>query len=384
MGFTWLEPLNWIRARRHLTAYLVDTTNLKRRRWVELQRRSEPDPDFVLRRELPAEFSFLVLGDTGEGDASQMVVVDKFLSEGAGTAFTVVAGDVVYPSGRSADYREKFYVPYRNYPADVYAVPGNHDWYDELTGFMVHFCDTVVRFRSPHRRTIDPEKLRRLRNIRRNACFQPNMYFCIDAPTLRIVCIDAGIRGRIDDEQARWLRRVSADPRPKVLISGFPMYVDGRRTSRLRDVRSIVEGSNYVLVVAGDTHNFQAYRVPVNRPDGGTVWHLVNGGGGAYATPTSRIPPLDRMDLGFRPGPEDVACYPPRASSSAPGWRRRLPGWLVDDDAAPYFRSFVKVDVRTSELRVRAFGVEDFGPAAVEAPPVWEAVIPLAHLTALR
>jgi hypothetical protein len=66
------------------------------------------------------------------------------------------------------EYREKFYVPYRAYPRDIYAIPGNHDWYDELVGFMIHFCDNLSHFSDERqtRRTVDPEKLAKLRAIR--------------------------------------------------------------------------------------------------------------------------------------------------------------------------------------------------------------------------
>ena len=138
MAFSWGNPVNWLLALRHLVATsFVDTTDQKRQRWVEMQAHRTGSRDFSLTiSDLPPEFSFIVLGDPGEGDASQLVLVDKFLKEAADTAFTMIASDVIYPSGRSHDYRAKFYVPYRAYHRDIYAVPGNHDWYDELTGFI--------------------------------------------------------------------------------------------------------------------------------------------------------------------------------------------------------------------------------------------------------
>ncbi len=30
--------------------------------------------------------------------------------------------------------------PIRGWRKPIYALPGNHDWYDELEGFMFHFC----------------------------------------------------------------------------------------------------------------------------------------------------------------------------------------------------------------------------------------------------
>jgi len=98
-------------ARRHLVSNLfVDSTDSKRKRWVEMQARRVGSREFRLDIPgLPSEFSFIVLGDTGEGDSSQLVLVDKFLREGADTAFTVIASDVVYPACRSHHYWERFY-----------------------------------------------------------------------------------------------------------------------------------------------------------------------------------------------------------------------------------------------------------------------------------
>src|SRR5262245_44253323 len=257
MAFRWGNPLNWLRARRHLLAtYVVDTTDQKRQRWVDMQARLTGSREFGLTiPDLPSEFSFMVLGDPGEGDASQLVVVDKFVKEAADTPFSIIASDVIYPSGRSHDYREKFYVPYRTYKGDIYAVPGNHDWYDELTGFMIHFCDNQHHFRDGKRGTVDPEKLAHLRAIRHNRVVQPNMYFYIDTPYVQLVCIDTGIKGRIDADQETWLARVSASPKPKILISGKPIYVDGTYNRDLANVERIVNEHNYHLVIAGDTHN---------------------------------------------------------------------------------------------------------------------------------
>src|SRR5436190_42705 len=57
---------------------------------------------------------------------------------------------------------------------------------------------------------------------------QPAPYFCIDAGPIRLVGIDTGISGDIDAAQGSWLRRVSHGPRPKVLVTGKPIYVDGK------------------------------------------------------------------------------------------------------------------------------------------------------------
>lgn len=110
---------------------------------------------------------------------------------------------------------------------------------------------------------------------------------------------------------------------------------------------------------------------------------MVNGGGGAYLTRTDTIPPAPEMDLGTsRPLREgtDFSCYPPRERSGErfAGWKRWLPAWLVGENAPPYFKSFVTVDVAGGHLLVRALGVEDFDRTSLESPPIWEQETPLS------
>ena len=61
--------------------------------------------------------------------------------------FVMIMSDVIYPAGHVDDYVDGVYRPYRGEPphfrvdAPLLAIPGNHDWYDGLAGFMYHFCD---------------------------------------------------------------------------------------------------------------------------------------------------------------------------------------------------------------------------------------------------
>ena len=52
------------------------------------------------------DFSFIVIGDTGEGDASQHVLRDQLLAvaDGRRARFIVISSDVVYPNGSMIDY----------------------------------------------------------------------------------------------------------------------------------------------------------------------------------------------------------------------------------------------------------------------------------------
>jgi hypothetical protein len=90
-----------------------------------------------------ADFAFIVIGDTGEGDASQLVLRDSLVTAArqADVRFVVICSDVIYPVGAVRDYEAKFHLPFVGVTKPVYAIPGNHDWYDALEGFAATFLD---------------------------------------------------------------------------------------------------------------------------------------------------------------------------------------------------------------------------------------------------
>ena len=112
---------------------------------------------------------------------------------------------------------------------------------------------------------------------------------------MRIVGIDTGIVGSLDADQAEWFRRVSyATDRPKILITGKPLIVNGEWISeaRRKHIAEVVAdpAANYLVVIGGDTHNYQRY--PVDH-GGRTVHYVVSGGGGAYTHATHQIPRVE-------------------------------------------------------------------------------------------
>jgi len=311
--------------------------------------------------------TFVLLGDPGEQDRSQYIVVPALrrVVEREQPAFGVICSDVIYPSGDVNDYVHGFYLPYgpvppANAPAAVdgrtargpsrleqlpfFALPGNHDWHDGLSGFMQHFCGTgglelrqlgwpqelsgigpqwleavrrmllrrPDRFReqplwlgppgTPHTESLDLDGFRALRGPRPR---QPGSYFAIRLRDLTVVAIDTGIglgkgESAIDSHQGYWLEQVSALPGPKLLLTGNPLLVNAERHTCAidppepgwhgerpahRSVNQIVDDPafGYVAVIGGDIHNFQHYVVeqPMAPPRAGSrVVHHVVSGGG--------------------------------------------------------------------------------------------------------
>ena len=74
-----------------------------------------------------APFTFLVIGDSGSGDAPQLAVRDRMLATPAD--FVLHTGGMVYESGRAEDLDPRFFMPYADLMRRLVLWPclGNHD-----------------------------------------------------------------------------------------------------------------------------------------------------------------------------------------------------------------------------------------------------------------
>lgn len=341
---SWKAPRTLLAARNEILAKLSDPGDDQRRAWVAARvRAGVPAHLIVDRRDLEAP-SFVVLGDTGEGDRSQFAVVPPLEAMAEGTDFLVICGDVVYPAGDVNEYVGKFHEPYGSQPRPIYAVPGNHDWDDGgLEGFMLHLCGAeaappeVARavprwlratlWRRPRRASATALERARARHASpATRSGQPGPYFALQTGPLLLVGIDTGFGRRIDREQARWLRDVSLRPGPKILISSRPLYVDGRREpgeiedAPCESIDDIVRRPEhgYIAAIGGDVHNYQRY--PVTVEGGRVVQYIVNGGGGAFTSGTHTVDRIDipNVDPALPPTrEEDARLYPLRGDSLA-------------------------------------------------------------------
>ena len=355
--FSWLSPAPLWRSRNQIIGSLLgDPTNDERRRWMEIQRKAgKLKPNHVIEEHADLEeFSFLVVGDTGEGDTSQFAVVPPLLEVGGDTAFMVICSDVIYPSGDAEDYEDKFYRPYEKYAKPIYALPGNHDWYDGLNGFMYHLCgaEAPTQGRAPEPITAGTdskgaswrERLRR-RLWRKPTEMDPTVptrkqvwrsgdaqqskqrspYFAIETGPLLIVGIDTGMGGGIDREQGAWLRKISLEiDKPKILLTGKPIYVDGEYHPGVIEGGGTVDEivrepeHRYVAAIGGDIHNYQRYRVKV-KGHPGPIYYIVSGGGGAYMSATHKIPRISLPGIDEEEkdeeGKSNFVCYPRRGDS---------------------------------------------------------------------
>lgn len=166
--------------------------------------------DRVKEIESAGQIVFHAAGDTGNTRSvqPQEAVAEKMASDFADShpesapAFFFHLGDVVYSFGEAMYYYDQFYEPYRNYPAPIFALAGNHDGMvapgataKPLAAFLENFC--AQRFvHTPEAGGLD-----------RTAMIQPGIYFTFEAPLVRIICLYSNTLedpGVISSEDGRW------------------------------------------------------------------------------------------------------------------------------------------------------------------------------------
>jgi len=348
-------------------------------------------------------FSFLIIGDPGEGDASQYVLSDQIVTHAGleSIKFLVISTDVVYPDGAMKDYERNFWLPMKGVHKPVYAIPGNHDWYDALEGFAATFFDsTSARKAMRARRAADldlssathqkiesqiVEASRLRKEYRVPTGYQQAPYFQIQTKDFAFICVETGVLRRIDDVQMEWLKQSLEASKGKFIfvLCGHPFYAageyQGNMNSDFAALHKLFKDYGVTIVMAGDTHDLEYYEEPLDGKDAGKVMHhFVNGGGGAYLSLGAALKPINEM-------PEKVWAHYPAAASiidkiekntgilKRPAWiwTKKYNGWpfsaewlsaAFDYNNAPFFQSYMEINVDPlhNKLKLAAYGI--YGP----------------------
>ncbi|HEX5667971.1 MAG TPA: metallophosphoesterase [Chitinophagaceae bacterium] len=340
-----------------------------------------------------SDFSFVVVGDPGEGDASQLVLKDMIqkVTEKPDVKFLVISSDVVYPSGAMKDYERKFYMPMKGISKPVYAIPGNHDWYDALEGFAANFYDSAaarkamqaridkdLNISSTTQENIDEmiDKAQFLRNeYRVPTGHQQAPYFQVSNEQFVLLCIDTGVKRQLDSLELVWVKQVLENSKGKFVMAllGHPFYAIGEYQGSLnpefQKLHELLRSYKVPVVMAGDTHDLEYYIETPKNNDGHTMHHFVNGGGGAYLSIGTAMAKAEKMptsDYAFYPR-HDPLVKKIEANTSwykYPAWwyTRKFDGWpfsaewlsaAFDYNVAPFFQSFMEIRVEKSTSKVR-------------------------------
>jgi 3',5'-cyclic AMP phosphodiesterase CpdA len=351
-------------------------------------------------------FSFIVIGDTGEGDASQHVLRDALLRAAAApdVRFVVLSSDVVYPTGAMKDYESRFWLPFRGVTKPVYAIPGNHDWYDALEGFAATFFEpgaarAAIRARIAADGGVSSTTDTRIEEFIQRADFlrrqygvptgsQHGSFFQIQTPDFVLLAVDTGVLRGIDPDELTWLRAALEASRGKMIMAvlGHPFFAGGHDVARddeeFMAVRELLRAHEVSIIMAGDTHDLEYYREPIQTASGGqfVMQHWVNGGGGAYlsfGTALAWPAAPATADWAYYPSQREVVekirIYTPWWKWPAWVWTRSFGAWpssaewlsaMFDYNVAPFFQSFVvvTVDPVAKQIRIKPWGVN--GPLA--------------------
>jgi hypothetical protein len=256
---------------------------------------------------------FHSVGDTGsvEGPTTQSLVADKMVSDFTEAnpadipSFFFHLGDVVYYFGEATYYYDQFFEPYRDYPAPIIAIPGNHDGVvyasdpePTLDAFLRNFCATSAA-QSPDSG-----------GLLRTTMIQPGVYFTLEAPFVRIfglysnVLEDPGvISGEnrnntiLDDRQLTFLttalERAKSDNFTGALIVAVhhpPFTGDsthGGSPLMSQDIDSACQAAGVWphAVFSGHAHNYQRFTRLVNKYQ---IPYIVAGCGGHSPLSTMR------------------------------------------------------------------------------------------------
>jgi uncharacterized membrane protein HdeD (DUF308 family)/3',5'-cyclic AMP phosphodiesterase CpdA len=338
------------------------------------------------------DFGFLVIGDPGEGDASQHILRDQIIRAGADTRFMVISSDIIYPTGSMKDYEANFWLPFKGFDQPVYAIPGNHDWYDALEGFVAtFFTPEAARLAMRARVEIDNrmtsttddrigwligEAARLRREYEVPTGFQQAPYFQIQTDHFALISADTGVLRRVDADQLAWLRTALEQSRGKfkMVILGHPLYAGGQYQAAgdadFTILHDLMREYRVEIVMAGDTHDLELY-IERYQADGAerVMHHVVNGGGGAYlSSGTALAWPASPAVLQWAFHPSTAALtakidfHTPRWKWPFWVWTKRFGAWpfsvewlsaAFDYNVAPFFQSFIEVRVEPSAGRVR-------------------------------
>lgn len=235
----------------------------------------------------------------------------------------LMGGDQVYPVANGDEYENRTKGPYRaalpEVPADgtrptLFALPGNHDWYDGLTAFLRLFArrkdGRIGGWRTQQRRS----------------------YFAVKLPSnWWLFAIDEQFGAYIDDPQLLYFEKAAAGVGPQdriILMAPQPTWVKAADKPGAYDavdyfIRTILAptGAHVRLLISGDLHHYARY-------SGADRELITCGGGGAYLLGTQAIPerltvpPKETLTRNASRSREYdlAAAYPDAAASRRLGW----------------------------------------------------------------
>ena len=294
------------------------------KRELQAARPCAPDLRYAAHDELWIDY----VADTGDGFEATATVasvvgrrdvrpegVDRALPRGD---ILVFGGDEVYPAASTDRYESRLEGPWRAalpwtappHPT-LYAIPGNHDWFDGLTGFLRLFGQG---------RWVGGWHTRQTRSYW--AARLPHGWW--------LWGIDIQSDALIDEPQLAFFGRIAAQADRGdrlILATAVPTWTRLDRDPQAYRNLAYLErrilrpaGIELKMTVAGDLHHYSRYAHRGVEEEIGPTHKITSGGGGAFLHPTHVLP--DRATIGVDPDDDDdvtgyeiAAAYPSRSRS---------------------------------------------------------------------
>lgn len=239
----------------------------------------------------------------------------------------IFGGDEVYPTAAAKAYQQRLVDPYRcarycqNPARDVYALPGNHDWYDGLTSFIRLFCQA-----QENRRWLGAWGTRQRRS-----------YFAIKLPHgWWLWGVDMALEDDLDPPQYEYFRErsreLAADDQV-ILCLPTPVWlkrdaggdaadqIQYCMASKLKIIADLADGDGRArapVYLTGDNHHYAHY---FSRAADHSHY-IVCGGGGAFGLGTLRLQPTVEV-AASKDGFVTAECetlFPDQATSKRLRW----------------------------------------------------------------
>lgn len=302
---------------RHSDTRLIEALSSQPQSWFDYSDSSDTDT---------GEFWLDYASDIGDGWNSTAAIAHALaepvlaVADGTGRVdetrsgrVLVFGGDEVYPYPSREEYEVRAERPYasafagRDRRPDIFAVPGNHDWYDSLIAFSRTFCRPERGFAGCETR-------------------QTRSYFALKLPhDWWLLAIDLQLGADLDEPQVQYFQRVAAAmnadsrvilcvPEPRwILEETYPNHESYGESATIQFLEQRVLKRAVQVFLTGDLHHYKRHE------NAAGIQKITAGGGGAFLHPT-HAPRTEQLRNGF----VQRACYPDENTSSRLAWRNFL------------------------------------------------------------
>jgi hypothetical protein len=236
----------------------------------------------------------------------------------------IMGGDQCYPQATREEYKERLLQPF-NWAFSVpepgrklFAIPGNHDWYDGLNAFDSLFCSSRDRLSGAKGNIIGGWR-----------CQQHRSYWALRLPyKWWIWGADIQFSKYLDTPQVNYFETMAKQmekgdnliiclAQPSWMIADLHGLDEEENFFKITSIARTA-GANIAAVIAGDWHHYCRYYAPEL-----DVHFITSGGGGAFLHPTHVL--KNSISVRWPDQREENAPAPTEAPGVRPGeaWRVR-------------------------------------------------------------